>query len=215
MLTPGNRKLGSGRRIWGFGLPSRSSCPGRSPACERPCYSAHLEAYRPSLRQRYERNLLLSRRPDFVRRILAFLRRRDVRVVRLHTGGDFDSSLYARKWLRVMRQASDVRFYFYTRSWRVPAIRRVLRAMAQLPNVRAWFSCDRDTGLPRRVPPGVRLAWLMTSADDLPPRADLVFRTHPLRQTVLKRVGLALVCPTENGATGPRTDCARCGVCWR
>jgi hypothetical protein len=25
----------------------------------------------------------------------------------------------------------------------------------------------------------------------------------------------ALVCPVENGATGHRTDCERCGVCWR
>ena len=128
---------------------------------------------------------------------------------------DFYSPGYARKWLAVMRQAPGVRFYFYTRSWRVPAIWRVLRRMARLLNVRAWLSCDRDTGLPRRLPPGVRLAWLMASPDDRPPRADLVFRTRPLRRTVLKRVGLALVCPTENGATGRRTDCGRCGVCWR
>jgi len=65
------------------------------------------------------------------------------------------------------------------------------------------------------VPPGVRLAWLMTRPDDLPPRADLIFRTLPLRRAVVKRVALALVCPTENGATGRRTDCARCRVCWR
>ncbi len=215
MLTPGNQKLGRGRRIWGFGLPSRSTCPGRSPACSAPCYSAHLEAWRPSLRARYWRNLRLSRRPDFAERVLAFLQRKGVRVVRLHTGGDFYSAKYARKWLHVMRGAPDVRFYFYSRSWRVPAIRRVLLQMSRLANVRAWFSCDRDTGVPRRVPAGVRLAWLMTTPEDLPPRADLVFRTHPLRRTVQKRVNLALVCPTENGATGHRTDCSRCGVCWR
>ena len=69
--------------------------------------------------------------------------------------------------------------------------------------------------MPASVPPGVRLAWLMTRPDDLPPRADLIFRTLPLRRAVVKRVALALVCPTENGATGRRTDCARCRVCWR
>src|SRR5262249_616176 len=109
------------------------------------------------------------------------------------------SASYARKWLAVMQRARHVRFFFYPRSWRVPAIRRLLGRMARLPNVRAWLSCDRDTGVPARVPRGVRLAWLMTTPDDRPPRADLVFRTLPLRRTVQKRVGLALVCPVENG----------------
>lgn len=215
MLTPGNTKLGPGRLIWGFGLPSRVTCPGMSRVCSGPCYSAHLETCRPALRQRYERNLELSRRPDFARLVLAFLILRDVRVVRIHVGGDFYGAPYARKWLTVMRKTPAVRFYFYTRSWRIPAILGVLEEMARLPNVRAWFSCDRDTGVPESVPPGVRLAWLMTRPDDVPPHADLVFRTLPLRRTVQKRVGLALVCPVENGATGHRTDCERCGVCWR
>ena len=215
MLTPGNTKLGPGRLIWGFGLPSQVTCPGMTPACSGPCYSFFLESLRPSLRLRYERNLELSRRPDFARLVLAFLILRDVRVVRIHTGGDFYEAAYARKWLTVMRKASKVRFYFYTRSWRIPVIRKVLDEMARLPNVRAWFSCDRDTGTPEQVPAGARLAWLMTSPDDLPPRADLIFRTLPLRRIVRKRIGLALVCPVENGATGHRTDCERCGVCWR
>jgi hypothetical protein len=167
------------------------------------------------MRHRYQRNLELSRRRDFARLVLAFLILHDVRVVRLHVAGDFVSKGYARKWLTVMRRAPEVRFYFYTRSWRVPAIHPVLCQMALLPNVRAWFSCDHDTGVPEQVPAGVRLAWLMTTADDLPPRADLVFRTLPLRRRVLKRIGLTLVCPVENGVTGHRTDCERCGVCWR
>ena len=215
VLTPGNTKLGPGRLIWGFGLPSRATCPGMTPSCSGPCNSASLEALRPAMRSRYERNLGLSRRPDFARLVLAFLVLHDVRVVRVHVGGDFYDAPYARKWLAVMRKAPAVRFYFYTRSWRVPAILPVLGEMARLPNVRAWFSCDRDTGVPEAVPPGVRLAWLMTSPEDRPPRADLVFRTLPLRRAVRKRVGLALVCPPENGATGHRTDCARCRVCWR
>jgi hypothetical protein len=54
---------------------------------------------------------------------------------------------------------------------------------------------------------------MQTSADDLPPRADLVFRVRRLRKTVAKRVALAVVCPVENGATGRRTDCGRCRLC--
>jgi hypothetical protein len=166
------------------------------------------------MRRHYARNLELSRRPDFARRVLAFLRRHHVRVARIHTGGDFYSRGYTRKWLQVLRGAPEVRFFFYTRSWRVPAILPVLAEMACLPNVRAWLSCDRDTGVPEAVPQGVRLAWLMTSPQDVPPRADLVFRVLPLRSTPLRRVGLALVCPAESGAGSP-ASCSRCGFCWR
>jgi hypothetical protein len=221
MLSPGNSKLGRRKRIWGFGLPSRLTCPGRSQACEGPCYSYHLERYRPTVRARYVRNLALSRRRDFARRVLAFLAARKVAVVRVHTAGDFYSAGYARRWFSVMRRASAVRFYFYSRSWRLPAIRRVLAAMAKLPNVRAWYSCDRATGVPRHLPIGVRLAWLMTGPDDLPPRADLVFRVRRLREAIQKYVnclsgrGAALVCPVENGATGGRTSCEQCRVCWK
>jgi hypothetical protein len=220
MFTPGNTKLGKRKRIWGFGLPSRRTCPRRSELCARLCYSHHLESFRPSVRRRYRRNLALSRSAAFTDRVVTFLRARRVEVVRLHTAGDFYSPGYARKWLAVMRRMPSVRFYFYSRSWRRSAIRRVFAVMAGLANVRVWFSCDRETGVPRRVPRGVRLAWLMTAADDRPPRADLVFRVRRLRHVVQKRLpwtsgdGAALVCPTENGATGRRTDCVRCGVCW-
>jgi hypothetical protein len=221
MLTPGNTKLGRRRRLWGFGLPSRSTCPGRSGACAAACYSYRLEQFRPGVRARYRRNLILSRRADFARRVLALIAARAVEVVRVHTAGDFYAAAYARQWLTVMRAAPAARFFLYTRSWRVPDIRRVLLAMARLANVRVWFSCDRETGLPGRVPRRVRLAWLMTRPDDLPPRADLVFRVRRLRGAVLKRVpwldapGAALVCPTENGITGHRTSCSQCRLCWR
>ena len=34
-----------------------------------------------------------------------------------------------------MRASPDARFFFYTRSWRVPAVLPVLAEMAALPNV--------------------------------------------------------------------------------
>src|SRR5262249_44111921 len=217
MLTPGNSKLGRQRRIWSFSLPSRHTCPGQSPACSGPCYSAHLESWRPDVRRRYRRNLALSRRPDFAHRVCAFLTSRHVAIVRLHVGGAFFSARYARQCLSIMRHLPQTRFYLYSRSWRIPAIRRVLRQMAQLEHVQVWFSCDRDTGVPTRVPHRVRLAWLMTGPDDVPPRAHLIFRTRRLRSVVQKFLLAAdhrkiLVCPTENGVT--RTTCGLCGVCW-
>jgi len=221
MLTPGNRKLGRKGCIYGFGLPSHTTCPGRSEVCSTQCYSYRIERFRPSVQRRYETNLAISKRRYFVDRMVQTIRSLNATVVRIHVGGDFYSACYAGKWLTIMQRMIDVRFYFYTRSWRIPAIREVLDAMSDLSNVRAWFSCDRHTQIPSVIPPKVRIAWLMTAHDDLPPVADLVFRVHRLRRVAQKRVPCSrttrdvVVCPVENGITGSNTDCEHCGVCWR
>lgn len=216
MLTPGNRKLG-GRRIWGFGLPSGTLdlCPGMSATCQTHCYAVAFERYRPAAAAAYRRNLARSRRRDFVLRLRAFLIAHSVSVVRVHIGGDFFSAEYARKWFLIVQRSPRVRFYFYTRVWRVPAIRAVVEEMATLPNCVVWYSCDRDTGVPVAVPPRVRLAWLATAEDDVPPtELDLVFRIRRLRHRPVVPGGPP-VCPTEDGVARSRpVTCDRCGVCW-
>lgn len=217
MLTLGNRKLGT-RRIWGFALPSGTLdvCPGMSDTCRTHCYAVALERYRPTALARYRRNLLASRRRDFARQVVAFLVAHRVRVVRIHTGGDFYSAEYARKWLRVIRQSPHVRFYFYSRSWQIPAIKVVIDRMAAQPNCAAWFSCDRDTGVPGDIPVGVRVAWLSASDDDTPAEGiDLVFRIRRLRRRPVPPEGPP-VCPAEDGVQRPRhATCDTCTRCWR
>jgi hypothetical protein len=176
-----------------------------------------VEQYRPRAAARYRRNLALSCRKDFARRMHAFLVTHHVRVVRIHTGGEFYSARYAWRWLRVVHRSRRVRFFTYARAWRVPAIKAVLDALAALPNCQVWYSCDCDTGIPPDVPPGVRVAWLMTDEDDRPPAgSDLVFRVHRLRQKPLHEVNGVRVCPAEDGLDHPRPPtCDRCGICWR
>lgn len=218
MLFPGNAKLGR-HLIWAFSLPSGKAevCVGMTPACRRVCYAARLESYRPNAARRYETNLKRSRRRGFVRRIRAFLVANHVRILRIHAGGEFFSARYTRKWLAIIRRSPRVRFYTYTRSWRVPVVREVLEAMAAEPNLQLWYSADRDTGLPDCVPERVRVAWLMTEADDVPPRpVDLMFRVRPLRRMPLTVVEETPVCPAEDGL--PRKEpmtCGRCRTCWR
>lgn len=215
MLTPGNHKLGR-VLIWGFGLPSGTldTCPGLSAACRGACYAVALERFRPAAAALYRRNLALSRRRDFAARVRAFVIAHAVRVVRIHVGGDFYSPGYARKWLAIVRRSPRTRFYFYTRSWRVPAIRAVLDRLAAADNCRAWYSCDRETGLPGTVPPRVRIAWLATAAGDAPPAGtDLVFRVRRLRRHPAE---VPHVCPAEDGRErAARVTCEKCGRCWR
>ena len=217
MLTPGNKKLG-GHLIWGFGLPSGAAavCVGMTPTCRTHCYAIRTEGYRRTAARRYRRNLFLSRRRDFARRVRAFIFAQAIRVVRIHTGGDFYSVRYAHKWLTVIRRCRRTRFFFYTRAWRVPAIRTVIDQMAVLPNCRVWYSCDVDTGLPDSVPAPVRIAWLMTAPSELPlAGTHLVFRVRHLRRHPMAGTG-ACVCPAEDGISRPRgATCDRCGYCWR
>ena len=95
MLTPGNRKLGQGRLVWGFGLPALATCPGRSATCAAHCYALRLERFRPSVARRYRANLASSRRADFADQVARFIDRRGVRLVRVHTSGDFYSAGYS------------------------------------------------------------------------------------------------------------------------
>jgi hypothetical protein len=49
MFSNSNLKLGSGL-IWGSGLNSIATCPGKSSVCEEHCYSAHIESLRPAVK---------------------------------------------------------------------------------------------------------------------------------------------------------------------
>lgn len=159
-------------RIWGFALPSGTPdvCPGMSSTCSTHCYAVAVERYRPAVVARYRR---ASRRRDFVRRVVAFLIAHRVRIVRIHVGGDFFTARYARKWLAIMRRSPRVAFYFYARSWRCTEIRPAIDQMSTSPNCVAWYSCDRDTGMPADVPVGVRIAWLSVTEDDVPPTGSI------------------------------------------
>jgi hypothetical protein len=209
LLSLGNGKLGDG--IFTFSLPAVSTCPGSSPACRKECYA--LRGHFLHAKPRYRRALAATREPGFAGPMAAEVKRRWAGCVRIHVSGDFWGAEYVRAWTEVATACTQTRFFAYTRSWRVPEIAPVLADLSRLGNVRLWYSCDKDTGIPDKTPRRVKLAWMQTAPDDLPSRADLVFRVHRLRKTVAKRVGLALVCPVENGATGHRTDCGRCRVC--
>lgn len=217
MLTRGNHKLGT-RRIWSFSLPSGAggTCVGMTPACQSDCYAVALERYRPVAARAYRRNLMRAQRRDFARRVRAFIVAHNVRVVRIHVAGDFFAVWYARKWLEIVNRSPRTRFYFYTRSWRVPEVKAVIDRMAALPNCRAWYSTDRETGAPDPVPPRVRVAWLLTDPGDTPPPGtDLVFRVRRLRHRPAPN-SATCVCPAEDGVARTRpVTCERCGLCWR
>jgi hypothetical protein len=209
LLTQGNGKVGQSIHLWS--IPAISTCPGSTELCRSVCYANSARFTLSSVKERlgwcYEQSL----RGDFAPRVVREIRRKGVLVLRVHVSGDFYSREYAEKWLEVMRQSPRVRFYWYSRSWRVPDIAPVLEQMAALRCCRAWYSLDAQTGIPPAVPPGVRLAYLQVEPDEEPELLDLLFVVRRLKRHA-QRLGLPLLCPHQ---AGRRENCGECGKCFR
>jgi hypothetical protein len=167
------------------------------------------------MQARLAENLAIAQTDDFVARITAEILRRGVHTLRIHVSGDFYDADYVNKWATIARRCPQTTFYAYTRSWRVPSIVPALVALADRPNVRLWFSCDAETGLPLDLPPGVRVAYLQTDRHE-EPTGDLIFRVRPLRRLLTPHPPLSVLCPSE--VTSPRPSnvtCTSCRLCHR
>jgi Gene product 88 len=208
LLTLGNGKLGQSIHVWS--IPAVRTCPGSTLTCRMVCYAESGNYTSPSvkasLRRRYRQSLC----QDFAPRMVAEIQSRGCLVVRVHGAGDYYSRAYAEKWLAIMKALPRVRFYFYTRSWRIADISPVLEQMALLPNCRCWYSTDRDTGTPDPVPPRVRLAYLQVEPSEDTGPAKLVFLTAPLRKEA-SRLSLPVFCDEQ---VSRRENCGHCGRCF-
>lgn len=207
LLTMGNGKVGQSIHLWS--LPAIGTCPGSTELCREVCYAGSGRYLLPSVRERLDWCYEQSLRGDFVPRLVSEVRRKGILVIRVHASGDFYSKEYAEKWLAVMRQLPRVRFYWYSRSWRSEAISGVLEEMAALKCCRAWYSLDRQTNIPERVPPGVRLAYLQVAEDEQPQLLDLLFIVRRLRSHA-RKVSLPLLCPHQKGTSDNCGSCQRC-----
>lgn len=211
----GNKKLGY-ELIHTFSLPPGKdwTCTHESKECADWCYTkGGFLGHMPSVWKSMTENYRLSRAPEFADWVKLELRRKKVRIMRIHVAGDFYDAEYTAKWLEVAEARKDVFFFAYTRSWLGKDMQPVLTEMARLRNVQMWWSLDRSMPRPTRVPGRIRLAYMQVARDDVPDYpVDLFFRVKPLRKEVRKSIGKALVCPEENGAT--RTECEKCKICW-
>jgi hypothetical protein len=167
------------------------------------------------MQARLSENLAIAQTDDFVARITAEIHRQGVHTLRVHVSGNFYDAAYVEKWAAISRRCPRTALYTYTRSWRVPSIIPALVALANRPNVRLWFSCDAETGLPINVPPGIRVAYLQTDPDEQP-TGDLVFRVRPLRGLPTSHPEPSVICPSEVTAPRPTTvTCTSCRLCHR
>ena len=210
LLVAGNDKLSAG--VYHFDLPAVLTCPGRSALCESLCYATRGRFNFPQVQERLAWNYAESKKSDFINRMVEELYRKGILLCRFHVAGDFYSPGYARKVMEVIARSPHCTFWFYTRSYRIPAIFAVIEAICALPNCKVWLSADAETGYPEHVPQGARVAWMQTDEADVCEEADLVFLDRPLRKIGLP---VANVCPAETPlGKAHGTSCATCRVCW-
>lgn len=145
LLQYGNTKTGRSIRTWS--IPAIDTCPGSTPTCRDACYALAGRYRMSTVKEGLRRKLDATLSPRFVEMMngeLAGLR--DGTVVRIHAAGDFGSVAYIRMWITLAKKNPHVVMFAYTRSWRIPELRRELNKLRRLPNVTLWASVDVDTG---------------------------------------------------------------------
>jgi hypothetical protein len=207
MLKRGNKK--TGKSIYQWSIPAGKTCPGKTKACIK-CYALNGNFRRHVVGESFKKNYRKSKLPGFVDRVIKFIETKKLTTVRVHVSGDFYSLKYTENWLKIVKACPQVKFWAYTRSWRVPEILPALRALAKQPNFTLWLSADKHSGKPPSVAKASVAYMQMTELDTPPKYAKLVFRVK--RQTVQKKVNEKLVCPSENGIT--KTTCEKCQICY-
>lgn len=218
MIQQGNSKLGTQGSVYCFGIPAVVTCPGSTALCRSRCYATKGFYRMANVKSGLEQNRLATLKDDFADRMVEEISGVRAPFFRGHTSGDFYSPEYVDKWTEIVARCPDTVFWFYTRSWSVGGFHRPLTALAKRPNMRLWYSVDRQTGYPARLPRGVRVAYLADSDEDArsidPRRVRLIFRDVPDRKTELLSVAGRPVCPHENGRHSEIT-CEKCKLCLR
>lgn len=227
MLSFGNGKTGN---IVSFDLPAVTTCPGATKICISKCYALKMQKQYANVNKKYIKNLEFSKSKWFVPYLIENIPPNS--IMRIHVSGDFYSVGYIKRWYKIIKARQDVKFYTYTRSWRIPKLNRELDKLVKEKNFILNYSCDDETGKP---PPRQRYTFL--SINDTAPRwlrkNDLVFRSNhngqpgnhqwqrnraikqgknpdqiaPLIHNIVTRV-----CPKERGREISLT-CETCKIC--
>lgn len=80
-----------------------------------PCYAAKIALIYPSVHNKEIRNLELSKQDNFVELVCAEIKRLGVKVMRIHSSGDFYNFAYFLKWVEIVKRNPDVQFFAYSK----------------------------------------------------------------------------------------------------
>ena len=144
LISRGNLKLGS---LPSFSLPVISTCPGKTPSCERYCYGLRGNFTMLNVIEANDRRLDATLRNDFVDIITKEIRQTRAPAFRLHVIGDFYNVEYIEKWIKIANALPTVIFFGSTRSWRCNFLSEAMTRFRDLENVYLKASVDRTDTL--------------------------------------------------------------------
>lgn len=175
----GNLKIGA--NVVTYSKLAVNTCPGASEWCKQHCYAQRITGH---VKDVYVNNTCLGC-------LIPYELPEGTKLVRIHVSGDFDTASYIQAWIDLVKRYPQVRFWGYTRSWRIPELRPHLEELKKQPNVHLFASTDESITEP--IPVGWRVAWI---------QGDPRIKTHGL---------YPFTCAEE---TGEKPDCVRCGYCF-
>lgn len=183
-----NSKLGA---TMSWSLPAVDTCPGRTLLCTKSCYARRLQARRANVLKSWHRSYELSLHPLFADALALALKGLPAGQLRIHVSGDFYSVAYLKAWIKALKGAPQLAPFAFTRSWRVPALRKALK----------------EAGWP---------TWILASTDQEAADAPAEMREASMADVSVRAVKAgkekapALLCPEQSGA---QDSCASCGRC--
>lgn len=130
MLTKGNAKLS--RKVAIFSLPAVETCPNCKD-CAGSCYALLEQQRFPTTREHRQRNLTLTKQPEFVSLMVNEIISKKVDIVRIHESGDYYSLDYLHKWVQIAKSLPQVNFYGYSKCF--DKYKASLEEFNKLPNV--------------------------------------------------------------------------------
>jgi hypothetical protein len=151
-LSQGNKKLG---KIPNHSQNNVTTCPGASEWCAANCYVDNFKK-RFGLEPKYLDNGTIGLTPEFVPLMVKVVGKAP--EFRQHVSGDFDSIIYIKHWIEIVKACPTTRFFAYTRSWRVAELVPYLEQLRALPNMQLFASTDHTIAEP--TPAGWRVAFM-------------------------------------------------------
>lgn len=150
-----NTKLGDG--IGAVSLPPLTTCPGKTEYCSKVCYATKGFFRMSNVQKSLAANYATTESDDFINQVNAQIKKQKLKALRIHPAGDLYSNEYIDKWITIVKDNPNVRFWVYTRSWRLASLTKKLQQLQSLPNIEVFASTDDTTA---ETPPN----WLRVAA---------------------------------------------------
>jgi len=160
LLIRGNSKMGN--KVFLFNLPAKVTCTPTSWCLEGrdgepACYALRGRGLWPSSLKGGTQRLELSKKPDFVDKVVESINKKQVKYFRLHSSGDFYSNDYVEKWINIAKQCPSTLFRTTTRR---RDLTDTIQELNSLPNFIVRESLDTSRTKPKMDLPFAALSSL-------------------------------------------------------